>query len=54
MSTVKRSNKHTHTNITNFEIQAQEGDNNALIFDGQAINNSSEHGQVCVYHHPQG
>jgi hypothetical protein len=38
-----------HTNIKNFEIQEKEGDNNALIFDGQAIKNSSEHGQVCVY-----
>ncbi len=38
-----------HTNIKNFEIELQEGDNNALISDGQAINNSSEQGQVCVY-----
>ncbi len=53
MSTVKRSNKHTHANIKNFEIEVQEGDNNALISDGQAINNNSAHGQVCVYQHPQ-
>jgi hypothetical protein len=38
-----------HTNIKNFEIEVQEGDNNALISDGHPINNSSEHGQVCVY-----
>jgi hypothetical protein len=38
-----------HTNIKNFEIEVQEGDNNALISAGQAINNSSEHGQVGVY-----
>ncbi len=49
MSNVKLSNKHMHTNIKNFEIKVQEGDNNALISEGQAINNSSEHGQVCVY-----
>jgi hypothetical protein len=38
-----------HTNIKNFEIEVQEGDNNVLISDSHTINNSSEHGQVCVY-----
>jgi hypothetical protein len=49
MSMVKQSNKQMHTNIENFEIEAQEGDKNALTSDDHAIRNSSEHGQVCVY-----
>jgi hypothetical protein len=38
-----------HTNIETFDIEEQEGDNNALTSDGHTISNTSENGQVCIY-----